>query len=109
MPARVTGSPMKFLTTALAALLLLSSCDCGKERSTPPRGKLLTRVYQLEYLQPVETLRALQSLDLDQSVTVRTRSEANQIVATFTDPEHGNAIAALLEQIDIKSRNPESE
>lgn len=93
-----------FRTLSLFVLLLLASCDRKEAASSPSTP--LTRAYQLEYLQPNETLRALQSLNLDPSVTIRADNDANRIVATYKRAEDGEAIADLLEQIDIPHVSP---
>jgi type II secretory pathway component GspD/PulD (secretin) len=84
---------------SLAMLVLVSSCDRSEDASSTNTPQ--TRSYQLEYLQPAETLRALQSLEFDPSVTIRADNEANRIIATFRDPQVGDAIEDLLVQIDV--------
>lgn len=87
------------LLPALLLTLLLPSCNRTEEASST--SSLQTRSYQLNYLQPRETLRALQSLDFDPSVIIRADPKSQRIIATFPDPETGKTIEQLLEQIDV--------
>ena len=85
----------------LLLMLILLVPSCKRTEEAPSTSSLQTRSYQLEYLQPQETLRALQSLGFNPSVTIRTDNENQRIIATFPDPKTGEIIDRLLKQIDV--------